>query len=274
MLWAFLTLTLVLIVFKYSASAKTATADPDDFLGLLQIPKNRRLRVIGWSIVASILIAINWLVFVWCVQSHLIVESSLGYFVNPLMSVALGVIVLGEKIRWTNWIAIGFAASGVGYLTWLYGSIPYLALMLALSFGLYGLVKKRASLAAIPGLWLETMMLLLPAVAYLGYRSFNGDLALGSAGFGWDLLIISTGPVTTVPLLLFAYSATRIPLSTMGLLQYIAPSIQFWMGWYVMQEKVSVNRWYGFILVWMGLAVFVVSSLLHRTKRLEPAIIE
>jgi len=248
--------------------------EPNNFLGLIRVPEGRLREVVGWSIIASILIAINWLVFVWCVQAHLIVESSLGYFVNPLMSVALGVIVLGERLRWLNWVAIGFAASGVAYLTWQYGSVPYFALTLALSFGLYGLVKKRASLAAIPGLWLETLMLLLPAVGYLAYRHWSGVGLLGHQGLAWDLLVMSTGPVTTVPLLLFAYSAQKIPLSTMGLLQYIAPSIQFWMGWYVMMEPVPAARWYGFILVWMGLAVFVVSSLFKRTKRMEPVIIE
>ena len=236
---------------------------------MICIPVEQRRKVICWSIVASILVGVNWLVFIWCVQSKMIVESSLGYFINPLMSVAIGVIVLGERLPWMNWVSIGMAASGVAYLTWQYGSVPYLALTLALSFGLYGLVKKRSSLAAIPGLWLETMMLFVPAVVYITYRYANGVSALGQNGFGWDLLVASTGPITTIPLLLFAFGAQRIPLSTMGLLQFIAPTLQFWMGWYVMNEPVPAARWFGFIMVWAGLAIFVASSVWTHSRRIE-----
>ena len=273
--WAFITLTLVLVYFKFS-SPQSADRHPakDVFLGMICIPVEQRRKVICWSIVASILVGVNWLVFIWCVQSKMIVESSLGYFINPLMSVAIGVIVLGERLRWMNWVSIGMAACGVAYLTWQYGSVPYLALTLALSFGLYGLVKKRSSLAAIPGLWLETMMLFLPAVVYITYRYANGVSALGQNGLGWDLLVASTGPITTIPLLLFAFGAQRIPLSTMGLLQFIAPTLQFWMGWYVMNEPVPAARWFGFIMVWAGLAIFVASSVWTHSRRIEPAFID
>ncbi|MCY2973835.1 MAG: EamA family transporter RarD [Planctomycetota bacterium] len=273
--WAFITLTIVLVYLKFSDPHSISRHQQKDiFLGLIYIPVEQRSTVICWSIVASILVGVNWLVFVWCVQAKMIVESSLGYFINPLMSVALGVIVLGERLRWINWVSIALAASGVAYLTWQYGSVPYLALTLALSFGLYGLVKKRASLAAIPGLWLETMMLFVPAVVYLAYRFVNGISALGQDGFGWDLLIASTGPVTTIPLLLFAFGAQRIPLSTMGLLQFIAPTLQFWMGWYVMREPVPAARWFGFVMVWAGLAIYVASSIWIRSRRIGTVAVE
>jgi chloramphenicol-sensitive protein RarD len=213
-----------------------------------------------WSVLSAILIATNWLVFVWSIQTDAVLESSLGYFITPLMSVALGVCVLGERLRLAQWIAVSLAALGVAYIAVRLGYVPYLALTLAASFAIYGIVKKQAPLAAVPGLWLETAILLVPAMLYLGSEAFAGRGSFGTVSRQTDLWIISSGPVTSLPLLLFAFGAQRIPLSQLGLLQYIAPSIQFLVGWLALGESVSSDRWIGFSLVWMGLIVFTLSS--------------
>ncbi len=213
-----------------------------------------------WSVLSAILIATNWFVFVWSIQTNAVLESSLGYFITPLMSVALGVCVLGERLRLVQWLAVGLAALGVAYIAVRLGYVPYLALTLAASFAIYGIVKKQAPLAAVPGLWLETTILLVPAILYLAWQAVAGHGSFGTINRQTDLWIISSGPVTTLPLLLFAFGAQRIPLSQLGLLQYIAPSIQFLVGWLALGEQVSQDRWIGFSLVWLGLFVFTLSS--------------
>ncbi len=213
-----------------------------------------------WSVLSAVLIAINWFVFVWSIQTNAVIESSLGYFITPLMSVALGVCVLGERLRPIQWLAVGLAGIGVTYIAIRLGYIPYLALTLASSFAIYGIVKKQAPLAAVPGLWLETAILLVPAMLYLGYEMRAGRGSFGTFDRSTDLWIMSSGPVTTLPLLLFAFGAQRIPLSQLGLLQYIAPSIQFIVGWLALGESVNQDRWIGFSLVWLGLFVFTLSS--------------
>ena len=191
--WSFVALMIGMMLFKSSASFR------------VEFFKENPWRLL-WSVFAAILIAINWLVFVRSVQTNAVLESSLGYFITPLMSVGLGVFVLGERLRAIQWIAVGFAATGVAYIAICLGYVPYLALTLATSFAIYGIVKKQAPLAAIPGLWLETAVLLVPAIIYL--------YSLGGGSFGavdrrTDLWIISSGPVTTLPLLLFAYGANE-----------------------------------------------------------------
>ncbi len=212
-----------------------------------------------WSVLAAVLIATNWFVFVWSIQADAVIESSLGYFITPLMSVALGVCILRERLRPLQWLAVGLAASGVAFIAIRLGYIPYLALTLASSFAIYGIVKKQAPLAAVPGLWLETSILLVPAMLYLWSEAAAGRGAFGSER-QTDLWMMSSGPVTTLPLLLFAFGAQRIPLSQLGLLQYIAPSIQFIVGWLALGEPVNGDRWIGFSLVWLGLLVFTISS--------------
>ena len=202
---------------------------------------------------AGILIAINWTIYVWAVNSNFIVETSLGYFINPLVSVFLGVVVLGERLRVGQWLAIGLAAAGVLYLTLTYGALPWISLTLACTFGLYGLVKKMAPLGAAHGLALETGILLLPAVAYLFYEGQAGRGAFLHSGVTRDLLMIGAGPVTTIPLLLFAAAARRIPLSMMGLFQYIAPTLQFLIGVFLYREPFTRSRLIGFSMVWLAL---------------------
>jgi chloramphenicol-sensitive protein RarD len=252
--WSFVALTLGVILLRGQTNLQIAM--------FRENPKK-----LGWSVLAAFLIATNWFVFVWSIQMNAVIESSLGYFITPLMSVALGVCVLGERLRPSQWLAVGLAALGVAYIALRLGYIPYLALTLASSFAIYGIVKKQAPLAAVPGLWLETGILLIPAMLYLISEAMAGRGSFGAINQQTDLWIMSSGPVTTLPLLLFAYGAQRIPLSQLGLLQYIAPSIQFIVGWLALGESVSKDRWIGFSLVWLGLFIFTLSS---RRRTLAP----
>ena len=228
-------------------------------------------RTLGIYFIAAILIGVNWLTYVWAVNAGFIVETSLGYFINPLLSVLLGVIILREKLRPAQWIPLGLAAAGVIYLTVVYGKLPWIALTLAFSFGVYGLVKKLAPLGSLYGLTLETGILFLPALIYLLTMEANGSGAFLHTGTNSDLLMIGAGIATTVPLLMFASAAQRIPLSTVGLLQYIAPTIQFLLGVFVYKEAFDFNHLIGFSVVWLALVIFWVENYLaHRNVSTEP----
>ncbi|HEX4999913.1 MAG TPA: EamA family transporter RarD, partial [Terriglobia bacterium] len=226
--------------------------------------RNRRA-VIVYTL-AALLVGANWLIYVWAVNAGFIVETSLGYFINPLVNILLGVFILGERLRRAQWMAIGLAAIGVIYLTISYGSPPWIALALASTFGLYGLVKKTAILQPLQGLALETGLLFLPAVVYLGYLESAGRGALGHVGPVTNLLLIGAGPVTTVPLIFFAAAAKRIPLSWMGLFQYIAPTIQFLLGVLVFKEAFSRTQFLGFSLVWLALIICAVEGVVVRQQ--------
>ncbi len=217
-------------------------------------------RTLAIYALAGVLIAINWTIYVWAVNSNFIVETSLGYFINPLVSVFLGVLVLHERLRPGQWLAIGLAAAGVLYLTFAHGTLPWISLALACTFGLYGLVKKMAPLGAAHGLALETAVLLIPAVAYLSYEGQAGRGAFLHSGLTRDLLLLGAGPVTTVPLLLFAAAARRIPLSMMGLFQYIAPTLQFLLGVFLYHEPFTRSRLVGFSMVWLALLLSAVEA--------------
>jgi chloramphenicol-sensitive protein RarD len=217
-------------------------------------------RTLAIYALAGILIAINWTVYVWGVNTGRIVETSLGYFINPLVSVFLGVLVLGERLRLGQWIAIGLAAAGVLYFTLAYGSLPWISLALACTFGTYGLVKKMAPLGAAQGLALETCILLIPAFVYLFYEHGQGRGAFMHGATVTDLLIVGTGPVTTIPLLFFAAAARRIPLSMVGLFQYIAPTIQFLLGVFLFHEPFTRSRLIGFSMVWLALIVSAIEA--------------
>jgi chloramphenicol-sensitive protein RarD len=224
--------------------------------------------VLRTYVVAGLLIAVNWLVYVWAVNNGFLVETSLGYFINPLVSVVLGVLVLGERLRPWQWAAVALAAAGVLYLSWSYGALPWIALTLALSFGLYGLVKKRGTLGAVHGLTLETAVLLPPAGAYLGYLHVAGEAAFLHLGPGTDLLLIAAGLITITPLLLFAAAARRIPLWLVGMLQYIAPTLQLALGVLIYGEPFTAVQLTGFGLVWAALALFSIDGL--RARRAPP----
>jgi chloramphenicol-sensitive protein RarD len=210
---------------------------------------------------AALLIAVNWLVFVWAVNSGHVVETSLGYFINPLVSVLLGVVVFSERLRALQWTAVGIAAVAVVVLTVDYGRPPWIALALAGSFGLYGLMKKVVRVEAAPGLFVETALVVVPAGAVLAVLHAQGDGTAGNAGTGHLLLLLSSGIATAVPLLLFAAATRRIPLSTVGLLQYVTPLMQLAIGVFVNHEPMPPARLAGFVIVWIALAVFTVDSL-------------
>lgn len=225
-------------------------------------------RVIGIYFMAGLLLSINWLIYVWGVNSGQIVETSLGYFINPLLSVLLGMIFLGERLRTGQWFAIGLAAFGVIYLTWTYGSLPWIALSLAFTFGFYGLVKKVSPLGSLYGLTLETGLMLLPALGYLIFVERTGSAAFGHSGIVSVLLLVGAGVVTTIPLLMFASAARRIPLTMIGVMQYIAPTIQFLLGVLIYNEPFTTSKLIGFSMVWIALIVFWTEGLVaHRAQK-------
>jgi chloramphenicol-sensitive protein RarD len=210
---------------------------------------------------ASVLIAANWLVFVYGVNSGHVVETSLGYFINPLVSVLLGVVVFSERLRPLQWTAVALAAVAVLVLTVEYGRPPWIALTLAATFGAYGLLKKLVRVEAAPGLFVETLVTVVPALVVLGVLHGTGRGTAGSEGTGHLLLLMASGVATAVPLLLFAAAARRIPLSTVGLLQYVTPLMQLALGVFVFHEPMPPARLAGFAIVWAALAVFTVDSL-------------
>jgi chloramphenicol-sensitive protein RarD len=232
----------------------------------VQILKPRVLRV---YIVAALLLSINWLIYIWAVNAGYIVETSLGYFINPLISVLMGVIFFREHLRPAQWIPIGLAGIGVIYLTIVHGSLPWIALCLAFSFGTYGLVKKIAPLGSLHGLTLETGILLVPALVYLIYSEMIGQGAFLRTGAVPDGLLVGAGLMTTVPLLMFSSAARRIPLFLIGVLQYIAPTLQFLLGVLVYKEPFTITMFVGFGIVWAALMLFGVEGFI--TYRLQSA---
>jgi len=228
----------------------------------------RSWRVWGVHLVTALLIGINWLLYVWGVNAGHVVECSLGYFLNPLVSVGLGVAVLRERLRPAQWAGVALAASGIVYLSFRMGTFPWLSVALALSFGLYGLFKKTAPLNSVNGLFAETLVLFLPALGWILLRE-SAQGPLHTARPLELILLVGTGIVTTVPMLLFAMATRRIPLSLVGLLQYLTPTMQFLLGVFFFREPFSAARLQGFALVWAGLAVVAMEGLwksLHRQK--------
>lgn len=220
---------------------------------------------------ASILIAVNWLGFIWAVNAGYVVETSLGYYINPLLSVLLGVAVLGERLRTAQWAAVFVAAAGVLHIAVSHGRVPWIALLLATSFALYALVKKQAPLGAVHGLTLETGILVVPAALFLSWSDRGGDGAFVHAGVATSALLLGAGAVTTAPLLLFAAAARTIPLLWIGILQYIAPTLQLLVGVLVFGEPFARDRWIGFSLVWAALVLFAVDGVVaHRAQALVP----
>ena len=231
---------------------------------------NINARVMRTYTIAAILIGINWFLYVWAVNANFIVETSLGYFINPLVSVLLGVIFLKERLRVAQWIPVILAAVGVAYLTFVYGRLPYIAFALAFSFGLYGLVKKLSPLGSLYGLTIETGILFIPAIVYLIFAETTSTAAFLHTGLTSDLLMIGAGLVTTIPLLMFASAARSIPLWVVGLLQYIAPTIQFIIGVFIYKEPFSHSQLIGFGIVWIALIIFLVENYLASRTTFEP----
>jgi chloramphenicol-sensitive protein RarD len=226
-------------------------------------PLARRPRTLAGIAVAATVIAINWGMYIYGVNSGHVVETSLGYFINPLVTVLLGVAVLRERLRWAQWTALAVGAVAVAVLTVDYGRPPWLALALACSFGGYGLIKKSLGLPAAEGLFVESMALAGPAVAYLIWLEFQHRSTFGHVSVVHTLLLILAGAVTAVPLLLFAGAANRIPLSTLGVLQYLTPSLQLGCGVLIYHEPMPPTRLAGFGLVWLALVVFTWDGIRH-----------
>jgi chloramphenicol-sensitive protein RarD len=213
------------------------------------------------------ILALNWLTYIWAINSGYIVETSLGYFINPLVNVLLGVIFLRERPRSWQWMAIMVAASGVLYLTVGYGVFPWIALTLASTFGTYGLLRKTASLNALEGLSMEIGILFLPALAYLLYLEHVGIASFGHTQILANILLPFAGVVTALPLLLFASAARRITLTTLGLLQYIAPTLQFLLGVFVYGEIVTKSRMAGFVAIWIALFIYSIEGIIQGKRR-------
>ncbi|MBB5806276.1 chloramphenicol-sensitive protein RarD [Saccharothrix ecbatanensis] len=231
----------------------------------------RRLSGRGWAMVAasSVLIAVNWGVYIHAVNTGHVVEAALGYFINPLVSVLLGVFVLRERLRLPQYAALAIAVTAVVVLAVDYGRLPWISLVLACSFGLYGLLKKTVPLEATASVTAESLVLAPVAVGYLIWLGPVGTFA--SHGWGHALILASAGLVTAIPLILFGAGARLVPLVTMGMLQYLAPVLQFAWGVFVMHEPMPASRWFGFALVWVALAVFTVDAVRVRRRVPIPA---
>jgi chloramphenicol-sensitive protein RarD len=244
-LWSFVVLAILLTATRRCASLLAAITR----------------RVVMAYALAAVLIAINWLVYIWAVVSGFLLEASLGYFITPLVNVLLAVIVLRERLRPLQWMAVAFAAAGVLQLAYVFGATPWIALVLAVTFGLYGLAKKQAPLGSVDGMTLETGVVVPVAAMYLAATEHAGTGEFGLTSPLTTALLVGGGPMTLLPLLLFASAARRISLSALGILQYIAPTMQFLLGAFVFDEPFSRIQLVGYALVWVGLLVFSVEGL-------------
>ena len=245
-IWSILVLVPLVWLTGGAASIRAAFATP---------------RVLLRQGLAAAFVSANWLGFVWAVTHDRMIESSLGYFLNPLLSVLLGVFVLGERLRPAQWIAIAVAATGVVWLAAHYQHFPWIALYLAGTFCIYGLAKKRTTLGPLSSLTVETLLLLVPAAAFLAAEHVAGRGLFGRLGGRDDFLIALSGVITAVPLLCFASAAQRIPLSAIGLMQYLGPSIQFLLGLFVYGEPFDAGKLVGFAIVWTALAIYAIDGL-------------
>jgi chloramphenicol-sensitive protein RarD len=254
--WSMLTMLVLVVAVRRTRRLREMLADP------------RTRRILS---VAAVVIAVNWGTFIWGVNNGHVVETSLGYFINPLVTVLMGVVVLSERLRPLQWAALGIAAVAVVGLTVEYGRPPWVALVLAFSFGTYGLAKKKADAGAVESLTFETLVLAPVAVGYIGYLVLTGASEVGPNGAVHLVLVAGTGLLTAVPLICFGAAATRVSMTTLGLLQYLAPTIQFALGVFLFHETMTTMRWAGFGLVWVALVIFTVESLNHRRRSLRLA---
>jgi chloramphenicol-sensitive protein RarD len=246
MTWSLLFVGIALVVVRRWAWAGELLRQP------------RRLALVT---VAAAVITINWGVYIWAVNNGQVVEASLGYFINPLVTIAMGVLLLKERLRPVQWVAVGVGAAAVVVLTVGYGQPPWISLCLAFTFATYGLVKKKVNLGGVESLAAETAIQFLPAVAYLLWLSARGDSTFTAEGPGHAALLAATGIVTALPLVCFGAAAIRVPLSTLGLLQYLAPVFQFLLGVLYFHEAMPAERWAGFALVWVALSLLTWEAL-------------
>lgn len=251
-LWSLLLSAVMLAVGRRTGALKAMWSNP-------------RVR---WPMVAAgVTIGVNWYTYIWGVTNGYVVETSLGYYINPLVTVMLGVAVLGERLRRWQWAALTIAFVAVVVLSLQLGRPPWISLVLAFSFGSYGLLKKRSAVGPVEGLTYEGLVLAPVALGYLIWLSVVGQASAWSHGPDHVVLLATTGIVTTLPLLCFAASANRISLSSLGMLQYIAPTLQFLLGVLVFDEPMSTVRWFGFSLVWLALTILTVESIVHSRRR-------
>jgi chloramphenicol-sensitive protein RarD len=220
-------------------------------------------RILARAALAAALVMTNWLIFVWAVNAGRILETSLGYFINPLVSIVLGVLVLGERLRPRQWFAVALACIGVAFEGWRIGGLPWVSLALAATFGSYGLLRKQLPLDAAGGLWLETAC---AAPFALGYLLWLGSTGSFGGDTGISLLLFATGPVTAIPLLLFAIGARRLPLATMGFLQYTAPTLTFLVAIFLYGEPMNLARLFAFAAIWAGLALYTADLMLRQRQ--------
>lgn len=252
MVWSLVVMLLILLIGGDRAWLKAALSDR---------------RVLLTYILAAALLGVNWFTYIWAVNAGFVVESSLGYFINPLVSMLFGVIFLKEQLRSGQLIAVCLATAGVLYLTFSFGSLPWIALVLSMTFGLYGLIKKTAPLGSAHGFTLETLAFFLPAFAYLIFQEVRGVGAFGHQGALTSALLAFAGPVTSIPLLLFGIAARRIPLSMVGFLQYIAPTGQFLLGVLAYHEPFPANRLVGFLIIWAALGIYTLEGIIFNRRR-------
>jgi chloramphenicol-sensitive protein RarD len=256
MLWSLLFLLIVLAVRRQWS-----------WLNLVRQP-----RVLRSFVASAILLSANWLVYIWSVNNGHVIEASLGYFINPLVNIMFGYLLLKERLRRGQWAAIAVAALGVAWLTWQAGTVPWISLVLAATFGAYGLMRKTAALGALEGLSFETMVLFPVAAGYVGWLTLHGDNAfINTSSDTTRLLLVAAGPVTAIPLLLFAAGARQIPLSVLGLLQYVTPTLQFLLGVWLFHEALTPDRLVGFVLIWGALALYAGEGLLNRSPSAKNA---
>jgi chloramphenicol-sensitive protein RarD len=255
--WSFLFLILLVILLRQGKAFRSEISSP---------------RILLVYSTAAFFLAVNWLTYVWAVNAGYIVETSLGYFINPLLSMLLGVVILREQLRPFQWIPVGLAAAGVLYLTFAYGYFPWIGLTLALSFGIYGFVQKVAPLNSLHSVTLETMILFLPAAIYLLIVEFTGGGAFLHSDPVSVFLMVGAGVVTAVPLLMFAAAIQRITLFLIGVLQYIAPTMYFLIGVLIYGEQMTAERLIGFAIIWVALILFAFEG--YISHRAQVAVIE
>ena len=226
----------------------------------------RQARLCLYFLLTASILAVNWFIYIWAVNSGFIIEASLGYYINPLVSVCFGVAFLKEKMRPLQWFSVCLAGLGVGYLTWLYGAFPWIALSLAVTFASYGLLRKIASVPALEGLCLETSMLFIPALLFLVFLDVQDSGAFWRGPVSETWFLAGTGIATTAPLLCFCIAARRIPLYVIGLLQYLAPTINLLVGIYIYGERFPFERVVGFAIIWLALLVFIGEGLTRQMR--------
>jgi chloramphenicol-sensitive protein RarD len=253
-LWSLLTIGLLLVVLRRTAQFRALFRNRRTFLLLA---------------LAAFTITVNWATYIWGVNNGRVVETSLGYFINPLVTVLMGVLILGERLRTLQWLAMGIATLAVGVLALDYGRLPWVALVLAFSFGTYGLAKKSANVEAVESLALETGLIAPFAAGYLVFLASAGRSGFAAHGVGHALMLASSGLVTAVPLICFSAAAIRVSMVTLGLLQYLTPVLQFALGVLYFHEDMPAGRWLGFAMVWVALLIFTAEAATHHRRQLR-----